>query len=465
MPFNGFISVEEQGRHTAGEAVGAILQEANSLAAMPGVIERFMASMRAEFARTDWALYKDAFGSPPIRLVDSDLLNDSAAILEKQLPAFQKLIEGIQQSTEIILYEGLPERDDATYFHEWTTQNTVVLQQSRFYAEPLALQTEDAVNLTSLCCDPHNFSLNSLASSRMFHTDYSLEWRSPHGVIRFFFNFNYRGVFCFHDGSPKLIIRMEQEPFGSILSAYRKNLPYEAVTWKDRWANGFPNFDSRSFEEQLRQGMAWALDPVVNESASVDDISKVTERLFAAMQTELTQTDWALYGDSFGVEQPEMRVIQEDEWESMLFRPEKYLPEFQALVEGIRQSTEVVLYEGLPHRHEATYYREWSTKHTLIMHGYRFYAEPLPLQKEDAIKLTELCCDPSNFALDGTHSLCMFHADYCLEWGSGQETTQIQLCFSCHDVAGYRGSTHLLVPMSSGPFESILLKYPQNRPA
>ncbi len=142
--------------------------------------------------------------------------------------------------------------------------------------------------------------------------------------------------------------------------------------------------------------------------------------------------------------------------------------DYEYLVEGIRQATQIILYEGLPAWwNKVAFNRELALKETIQYSYGTFYKELLPLTEDDAEKLTHLCCDKTSFML-GWHSDCMFHADYCVEWLCGEDITRITVCFSCHDIHGQRGSRELITPMNGearSQFEKILLPYRKNRPA
>jgi hypothetical protein len=129
---------------------------------------------------------------------------------------------------------------------------------------------------------------------------------------------------------------------------------------------------------------------------------------------------------------------------------------YRRLVEAIQRSTQVVLYKGcssLDHPHPE--------EPVISFDSYRFYKAPLPLKPEDAVKLTELCCNPENFILEGGVSLCLFHEDYCVEWRSDEQTTQLVFCFTCAEVYGRYKVGRVSMPLSSPEvFQALLPSTP-----
>src|SRR5579862_1362714 len=65
---------------------------------------------------------------------------------------------------------------------------------------------------------------------------------------------------------------------------------------------------------------------------------------------------------------------------------------FGTLAAGIKGSSKVVLYEGLPHQNlaKSLHDEEIKTKKTVTFHSYPFYEVPLGLRDGDDRKLTDL---------------------------------------------------------------------------
>jgi hypothetical protein len=121
------------------------------------------------------------------------------------------------------------------------------------------------------------------------------------------------------------------------------------------------------------------------------------------------------------------------------------LRNYRLVVEGIRQSTEVVLLKGC-----ARIDHPDPDEPVIAFDEYRFYQEPLPLGQDVAATLTELCCDSRQFYLKGDLSIpCAFHEDYALEWKQGDDATQMLFCFSCGLVYSRRAAIQEYFIMTS----------------
>jgi hypothetical protein len=122
------------------------------------------------------------------------------------------------------------------------------------------------------------------------------------------------------------------------------------------------------------------------------------------------------------------------------------------VVEGIRQSTEVVLLKGC-----ALIDNPDPDEPVIAFDAYRFYQKPLPLGQDVAATLTELCCDSRQFSLDGNlFTPCAFHEDYALEWKHGDEATQMLFCFSCGLIYGRRAAIQeYFIMTSSKTFQKL----------
>jgi hypothetical protein len=135
-----------------------------------------------------------------------------------------------------------------------------------------------------------------------------------------------------------------------------------------------------------------------------------------------------------------------------------------------RRAESMVLYEGLPHQtwERELLERELRSKRVVRRGDFPFYAEPLPLTAADAIRLTDLFCNPHSFRKWAGPKTCgAFHPDYCLEWRAGKETYQCLLCFGCHEAKVFGPNTALYFDISQAAykqFTAILRPYRKNRP-
>ena len=143
----------------------------------------------------------------------------------------------------------------------------------------------------------------------------------------------------------------------------------------------------------------------------------------------------------------------------------------QAVLEGIRESGEVVLYEGLPSEFWEPQLREQelSRKKTIRLHGYPFYDERLALRGADVERFTALFSAKGSFRrYRGAKECGGYHPDYCIEWKAGDAATRILICLECGEVKifGPRSELHCdLSPESGQRLVQWLGPYRKNRPA
>ena len=152
----------------------------------------------------------------------------------------------------------------------------------------------------------------------------------------------------------------------------------------------------------------------------------------------------------------------------------KSVPDFKNLkpiVAGIQKAQKVVLFEGLPHQgweHEVLTH-ELKTQKTLERHGFPFYQDLLPLDKEDARALTEVASASGTFLEFKREKDCGgFHPDYCVEWHNASEVYRILFCLNCQEVKCYGplGDTRCdISPEAYKTLAAILAKYHNRRPA
>lgn len=143
---------------------------------------------------------------------------------------------------------------------------------------------------------------------------------------------------------------------------------------------------------------------------------------------------------------------------------------YPAFAAGVRNSTGLTLYEGLPHpmyeRDVAA--KEIASKSIVELGEYGFYSEPLSLPESEVAELRALYCDGSTFrAFRGLKMCGGFHADYALVWENGADRIIVQICFSCHEMRTVVGDKWLhcdIQQKAYDQFAAILKKYRKNRP-
>src|SRR4051812_48116871 len=108
-----------------------------------------------------------------------------------------------------------------------------------------------------------------------------------------------------------------------------------------------------------------------------------------------------------------------------------------SVLEGIRQSGEVVLYEGLPSEfwEPQLLEREVNRKKTIRLRGYSFYDERVALRPADAEQFTALFSAKGSFKRYRGPKVCGgYHPDYCVEWKAGDAATRALICLECGEV-------------------------------
>lgn len=130
----------------------------------------------------------------------------------------------------------------------------------------------------------------------------------------------------------------------------------------------------------------------------------------------------------------------------------------------------VTVYEGLPHdMFEAELLnQEKSSKPTIEIEGYWFYASPLDMKQDDLSELLDLLESRRNFrTYQGAKACGGFHPDYAAVFAVGHDEMSALLCFGCGEMqAFFRGKT-LYCEMSDRGVERLkeqLWKYQVNRP-
>lgn len=137
---------------------------------------------------------------------------------------------------------------------------------------------------------------------------------------------------------------------------------------------------------------------------------------------------------------------------------------------GIPKSGSALLYEGLPSDfwEPQLLEQELARKKTIRLHGYPFYEERLAWQGTDEEQLTALLSASASFAkyTDGKKG-GGFHANYCLEWKSGEETTHAIICLEIGEVKLYGPKSQLHCDLSleaARKVRQLLSNYRKNCP-
>lgn len=137
---------------------------------------------------------------------------------------------------------------------------------------------------------------------------------------------------------------------------------------------------------------------------------------------------------------------------------------------GIPKTGVALLYEGLPSEfwEPESLVQELARAKTIKLHGYPFYEELLALQGTDSEQLAALFSARTSFAnyTDGKKG-GGFHADYGLEWKSGNETTHVVISLEDGEVKLYGPKSQLHCDLSQDAVQKLrqlLSRYRKNRP-
>lgn len=117
-----------------------------------------------------------------------------------------------------------------------------------------------------------------------------------------------------------------------------------------------------------------------------------------------------------------------------------FVEQIGPLTDGIRDTKEIVLREGLPHyRFEgALLLKEMEEKKWVGLHGYPFYDGFIPVQAKVAKRLLDLCADPKTFGPYKGARLCGgFHPDWCVEFRAEKDVYRVHICFGCREARLY----------------------------
>ena len=137
---------------------------------------------------------------------------------------------------------------------------------------------------------------------------------------------------------------------------------------------------------------------------------------------------------------------------------------------GIPKAGVALLYEGLPSDfwEPLLLEQELARKKTIRLHGYPFYDELLEWQGTDGEQITALFSARTSFAKysDGKKG-GGFHANYCLEWKTGEGTTHAIICLESGEVKMYGSKSKLHCDLSqeaAQKLRQLLSRYRKNFP-
>ena len=140
------------------------------------------------------------------------------------------------------------------------------------------------------------------------------------------------------------------------------------------------------------------------------------------------------------------------------------------LLERIAAAKTVFLYEGLPHQmwERGELSQEKQQKKTRQLHGFDFYADPIPVNDPDAKLLFQLCSAPISYDRYGGVKACGgYHPDWCLVFG----LVEVLLCFGCDEARLYSPDEEIYTDFQAPQprkalkqLEALLKGYRKNRP-
>jgi hypothetical protein len=138
---------------------------------------------------------------------------------------------------------------------------------------------------------------------------------------------------------------------------------------------------------------------------------------------------------------------------------------------GISSAGEVLLYEGLPSEFWEPEWRarELREKETIRLQGYAFYDEAQQMPAKEAAALTVLLSASESYARYNSRKSCGgFQPEYCLEWTTGEASTEVLISLECVEVKLYgpRGDLYCdLIPDAVQKLKQLLSGYRRNSPA
>jgi hypothetical protein len=118
----------------------------------------------------------------------------------------------------------------------------------------------------------------------------------------------------------------------------------------------------------------------------------------------------------------------------------------QPIADLIRSSSDMRVYEGLPHpiwdgEHFET---ELKSKFHFERYGFHFYPNAVNVEPDDAARVTRILSDSASFEEHTEEHLCGgFHPDCGIEYRSDNETVFVQICLGCGEIKFFTSSRQL----------------------
>lgn len=132
---------------------------------------------------------------------------------------------------------------------------------------------------------------------------------------------------------------------------------------------------------------------------------------------------------------------------------------YRLLVGCIQQADKVTLYKGVPLTWRNPD-RLSPTEGFMVEDRFQFRLTPLPLQVDDAVRLTEMCCSRTYVSCSGLRPNCLFGENYGLEWRYGKAVSWMIFCFGCSLIYGTPPRSEFYFEMQrEDEFKAILSQY------
>ncbi len=150
-----------------------------------------------------------------------------------------------------------------------------------------------------------------------------------------------------------------------------------------------------------------------------------------------------------------------------------------AALHSLDGAAELRVYEGLPHRRDEGELFELENARVKAVEfiNDRFYPNPLLMEPADLAQLKEIASRPGWFevigfrACDGREMfgeirMCLFHADYAVEWVADGQTRRILFCFGCGEAVFFDPTFELTSYTAVVPeLRKLMLGYQRQRPS
>lgn len=154
-------------------------------------------------------------------------------------------------------------------------------------------------------------------------------------------------------------------------------------------------------------------------------------------------------------------------------------PEIVAAVHTLAQAAEIRVYEGLPHRRDEPRLLESECRRVQAVEfvNDKFYPATVPLKDADRALVQAIANRPGWFEAVGVRycdgreefgevKMCLFHADYALEWEAGGKVRRVLLCFGCMESIYFDADVEVTSYTALVPeLRDMLLHYRRERPS